>query len=394
MDAHSTFEDGFDKPPSHPASPGAEMVDLDLRELVERQHQQLMHRFDDQDEILKQHARRSQFMNLPLHSPPAKKISPSPTPTKLRGIPEAVSATVSAQNSADKSNTHQKKQGGTGGKRKKPKEEVRAVFQTFTQADMALRNLAAAVDNDRQKRRDDYTSSRSSDGYTSRWLQRLVRSPAFDTFFALLVLTNTLFIGVEVQQTLTSTDRPTIFYVVQYIYTGFFALELALRVGAGARNFFCGEDWTWGWLDVVVVSTSVSEIVFDILESQGVANMSGLSALRVVRVTRFLKTLRLIRVFRFVMALRTLITSILYTLRSLFWALVLLGLIIYLFSVLLAQAVSDYRLDPENPELPPQDELAALRPGPGELRGREGWGGGWWVGSLSPEACEVLVARL
>ncbi len=41
-----------------------------------------------------------------------------------------------------------------------------------------------------------------------------------------------------------------------------------------------------------------------------------------------LKTLRVVRIFRFVMALRTLVTSIVFTLRSLFWALTLLVLIV------------------------------------------------------------------
>ncbi|CAJ1365402.1 unnamed protein product [Effrenium voratum] len=51
------------------------------------------------------------------------------------------------------------------------------------------------------------------------------------------------------------------------------------------------------------------------------------------------------------MALRTLVTSIVFTLRSLFWALTLLGLIIYVFSVLIAQAVNNYIADPLSPAL-------------------------------------------
>ncbi|CAE7744834.1 Cacna1h, partial [Symbiodinium pilosum] len=57
--------------------------------------------------------------------------------------------------------------------------------------------------------------------------------------------------------------------------------------------------------------------------------VTGLKALRIVRVTRVLKVVRLMRVFRFVMAFRTLITSIAFTLKSLFWALMLLLVIVY-----------------------------------------------------------------
>eukprot|EP00913_Durusdinium_trenchii_P001833 g1699.t1 len=48
---------------------------------------------------------------------------------------------------------------------------------------------------------------------------------------------------------------------------------------------------------------------------------------RVIRLTRVIKTVRLVRIFRFVIALRTLVTSIVHTLKALFWALTLLVLI-------------------------------------------------------------------
>ncbi|CAE7225378.1 Scn11a, partial [Symbiodinium natans] len=228
----------------------------------------------------------------------------------------------------------------------KRKRSFRPIFHTFTQADLALKQRAADVDSKRTRRL--FQARSSSEGILEErqnCLGRLTSHPVFDTFFAFLVVSNTIFIGIEVQETLSHPgERPTVFYVVQYVYTGLFTLELLLRVAAEGLRFFCAEDWAWGWLDLIVVVSSLTEVAFDILESQGVTNMTGLRAFRVIRITRFLKTLRLVRVFRFVMALRTLITSIMYTLRSLFWALVLLALIIYVFSVLLAQAVSEHRL--------------------------------------------------
>lgn len=49
--------------------------------------------------------------------------------------------------------------------------------------------------------------------------------------------------------------------------------------------------------------------------------MSSLKAFRIIRITRILKTVQLVRVLRFVVALRTLVTSIFHTLKSLVWAL-------------------------------------------------------------------------
>jgi len=61
---------------------------------------------------------------------------------------------------------------------------------------------------------------------------------------------------------------------------------------------------------------------------------------------------RLMRIFRFVLALRTLIYSILHTLKALFWALVLLFLIVYVFALIFTQAVNGHLHDPEAAQLP------------------------------------------
>ena len=76
--------------------------------------------------------------------------------------------------------------------------------------------------------------------------------------------------------------------------------------------------------------------------------------LGIVRLTRVLKTAHFLRIFRFIMALRMLVQSILHTMKALFWALLLLGLIVYVFGILFAQAAYDYVSDPANPALPPE----------------------------------------
>ncbi|CAE7416797.1 Scn11a, partial [Symbiodinium natans] len=341
-----------------------------LHDVVQRQHRELIKRLDHQHEILKHSAGKTQLTPWSRQSSPwVRQISP-PTPTRLRTVPETEGAQRRAKEHAPRGGSKENAPDGRRDSKDLPTRLTKAsshlhktfrpVFQTFTQADMALRNVAKTVDRERQKRRDDGTMSETSrpDGSLAASLRNFVHSTAFDSFFALLVMTNTIFIGAEVQQTLEHGEQPEVFVIIQYIYTGFFVLELLMRLAAGGRQFLCGKDCAWSWLDIFVVASSLTEVAYDILEAHGLANSSGLRALRIVRVTRFLKSLRLIRVFRFVLSLRTLITSIIYTLRSLFWALVLLALIIYLFSVLLAQAVADYRVESALPE---RAENAAVR---------------------------------
>ena len=77
-------------------------------------------------------------------------------------------------------------------------------------------------------------------------------------------------------------------------------------------------------------------------EATQMTGMSGLRTLRIVRITRLVKVARLARVLRFIMALRTLTQSILHTMKSLIWAMVLLSLVVYTFAVLFTQVVNDH----------------------------------------------------
>jgi len=93
----------------------------------------------------------------------------------------------------------------------------------------------------------------------------------------------------------------------------------------------------WKVLDVFVVLTSLWEVMVDILqaiyeEQNGLSAIQGLHSVksfRIIRLTRLVRTMQFIRVFQFVMALRMLVDSIISTLRSLFWALMLFTLVVY-----------------------------------------------------------------
>lgn len=242
------------------------------------------------------------------------------------------------------------------------------VFHTFTEADLALRAKAAAVEGSVNRQLFAGNSEEPASKKRSFWdrchrrMRKLVSSHAFDMFFALVVVSNSLFMGIEVEFAIQSPDNlPVGLEIAQYLYAVLFTIELTCRVGAFGFGFFYGPDWVWAWLDLIIVLISLAEIAGDIVtkvnsagdvEPSSVGSFTGFKAFRLIRITRLLKTLRMVRIFRFIMALRTLVTSIVFTLRSLFWALTLLVLIVYVFSILLAQAVHNHMLDPKNPPLP------------------------------------------
>ena len=74
----------------------------------------------------------------------------------------------------------------------------------------------------------------------------------------------------------------------------------------------------------MLISISIVDVSLD-LATQG--NGNRMQLFRSVRLARALRTLRMVRIFRYVTALRTLVLSILSTMGSLFWTLMLpLGL--------------------------------------------------------------------
>ncbi|CAE7513691.1 Cacna1i [Symbiodinium pilosum] len=254
-------------------------------------------------------------------------------------------------------------------------------FRTFTQVDNSLRHAASAVAASRARTRfasNQFGSDSVGDGKIS-CIVRVVDNVWFDFFFAALVLVNCVFIGIldaplasfallsvivlkfSMQSHIRIPKQSASMWssaldLHQYLLASLFALELVLRLCAyGFREFFFGPDGLWSLLDAFIVLSSVWDVVLDLIflwEASGSDNpVSTLRALRILRLARIVKAVRLMRVFRFVRALRTLISSIFHTLRSLFWALVLMVLIVYVFGVLFSQAVNSHILDPESPPL-------------------------------------------
>ena len=208
------------------------------------------------------------------------------------------------------------------------------------------------------------------------WTTRIVHNPAFDIFFAVIVFANAIFIGFDIQWTLDGREyavdvvrtKPVIYMIFHYTFSALFLGELLLRLADSRCRYYCSEEWKWAFLDTLIVATSFWDIAVDVISAMlqddswdSISGLSTLKAMRIVRLTRVLKTAHFIRIFRFIMALRMLVQSILHTVKALFWALLLLTLIVYVFAILFSQAVYDYMSDEANPELPPDVQAAADR---------------------------------
>ncbi|CAE7873500.1 Cacna1c, partial [Symbiodinium sp. KB8] len=139
------------------------------------------------------------------------------------------------------------------------------LFSTFTQFDLNLKEGAASVDADEAKKHKIRMSIMEEDQENVPWLRGIVDHPGFDLFFATVVITNSIFIGVEVQENLSNDGSNSVaIQVIRNVYTVLFTVELILRVGAYRRDFFCASEWKWNWLDVFIVLCSLWEATVEI----------------------------------------------------------------------------------------------------------------------------------
>merc|ERR1712032_1281108 len=134
-------------------------------------------------------------------------------------------------------------------------------------------------------------------------------------------------------------DKPRIWKVIERFFTSYFLLELLLRIVAHRLWFFTSPEWKWNVFDTFLVLSSIFQDIFEGF---------NISFMRVLRIFRMVRVMRLIRVLRFFRELRKMMFSILACMASLMWALGLLFLIMFLFSVLFLQGASTFLEDKTN----------------------------------------------
>lgn len=182
-------------------------------------------------------------------------------------------------------------------------------------------------------------------------LAALVRSSAFESTAAILIITNAIFIGVEIELSARFPNQamPLAIQVIGFVYTAAFALELLMRVLVHGLSMFWRKQYLWNLLDLFVVLVSLWEVIVLVLEAlvKDLSLNAGIGVISSLRIVRILRITRLIRnsgstpggAMKFLRALRTLIHSIAYTLKEVMWAGVFLLLIMYVFSLALTQGV-------------------------------------------------------
>ncbi|CAK9092622.1 unnamed protein product [Durusdinium trenchii] len=180
-------------------------------------------------------------------------------------------------------------------------------------------------------------------------VKRIVSSWIFEAFFATAILSNSLLIGVQVHYAAQSIGKPLppVFFIAEQVYALLFLVELVMRILAeGMPSFFWSSpNVVWNYLDVLIILTSVLNLVSEVasMNTDADALMSGnVRIIRILRVTRVIRVVRVVKIVRFIRALRSLVHSIFGTMKVLMWSVMLLLMIIYVFAIVFTDVSTEY----------------------------------------------------
>lgn len=167
---------------------------------------------------------------------------------------------------------------------------------------------------------------------------RFVRSKTFEETSGVCILLNAIFLGARasIMSDLQTDDEPTAVVAATACFTSLFVLELCLRIGVYGTELF-KHDLAWNIFDVVIIVASTVQFLLEQIFS--VRSFSVLGIIRSIRVVRVARAIRYIPVLR---PLYQLVSSIVVTLASGFWALFLMCMIMYSFSLVFADATTKH----------------------------------------------------
>mmetsp|Transcript_155747 Transcript_155747/g.283250 ORF Transcript_155747/g.283250 Transcript_155747/m.283250 type:complete len:582 (+) Transcript_155747:168-1913(+) len=159
----------------------------------------------------------------------------------------------------------------------------------------------------------------------SKWRQlsaRLITSPKFDAFIAMIVVANSITMGLESE----ITSWREFFVVTDAIFLVIYTVELSLRTHvSGLRLFRMAANI----LDLVIVVAGWASLTVDLLGSDA----ESLRMITTLKVLRAFRSIRLLRMFTFFEGCWIIAASFFSCLKPLFWTCVFLSIILFTFTM-------------------------------------------------------------
>lgn len=183
--------------------------------------------------------------------------------------------------------------------------------------------------------------------YGRNTLADVVGSALFDNLSGIVILVNAVTIGIQTDYMARNTAErvPDSMEVIDKVIAVIFAVELMMRLCAFRCAFFTMPGWKWNVFDFTMVAMQVlEELVRTVVVFGDTSALGNFKIMRVLRVLRLIRIVRVVRIMRMVSDLRTIVASVMGSLKALLWTVVLLMIFMYMVAVYFTQTVTDYKV--------------------------------------------------
>lgn len=170
-----------------------------------------------------------------------------------------------------------------------------------------------------------------------------VNNEWFEIISGVLICGNAWFLGYETQIVAQSpgVDAVPDFELVHFLFSGYFLLELGLRIWTQGVRFWTGKDYRWNLVDFALCGISVIDVL---VATIGMRQGLSVRALRSVRLVRLVRTIRIMRTLKSVREFQKMVYALLSSLRTLLCSMVILSFVMYIFAIIFTQGVAENRL--------------------------------------------------
>eukprot|EP00927_Polykrikos_kofoidii_P013022 TRINITY_DN15670_c0_g1_i2.p1 TRINITY_DN15670_c0_g1~~TRINITY_DN15670_c0_g1_i2.p1 ORF type:complete len:817 (-),score=149.10 TRINITY_DN15670_c0_g1_i2:35-2353(-) len=171
-----------------------------------------------------------------------------------------------------------------------------------------------------------------------------VRGPSFDIASGIPIVLFGILLGVETDYMSEHGGESNFVFMMAHVCFNIWAIaELFIRVVVFRRDFVFGEDKVWNALDVVMVATSVMDVVvWMAVRERAVLSAGMLRTLKGVRMLRLVKTCRIARMLRYMHEFKKMVFSLQASISTLFWCVTLIFALVYIFAILFTQGATDH----------------------------------------------------
>lgn len=170
-------------------------------------------------------------------------------------------------------------------------------------------------------------------------LATLVQAHNFELMCLIVIICNTVYTIFDTDYSMANkTKHKTVpMSVIEIGFTFFYMVELSLKLWVHRLYYFCNADMGWNILDTFLVVSGILEVITN--------SSSNPSFVRMIRFVRITRVLRMVRLLRFFAELRLMLTCIIGSIMSLFWAFFLIFALSVLFAIILVQHLATYLAD-------------------------------------------------